>query len=163
MVTDFIPGVGSMKSAVEAIVGKDAFTQQELDGFERALYGMAAVPVAGGVLKKLLAAERATKVSHAIELAAKNGAKGWRGSFDALPQGKNSGVKTVSTVAELRTLFDHWTAGAQRLPARGDKIPDVFMLQDGTTMQWRQASKTGGETIDIFPSGKNALRVHLDG
>ncbi|RSN54464.1 hypothetical protein DMH01_36625 [Amycolatopsis sp. WAC 04182] len=90
-------------------------------------------------------------------------AKGWRASFDALPQGKNSGVKTVSTVADLRTLFDHWTAGAQRLPGRGDKIPDVFTLPDGTTMQWRQTSKTGGETIDIFPSGKNALRVHLDG
>ncbi|MFI7121724.1 hypothetical protein [Amycolatopsis sp. NPDC049868] len=79
---------------------------------------MAAVQVAGGALKKLLAAERATKVSRAIELAAKN-AKGWRASFDALRQGKNSGVKTVSTVADLRTLFDHWTAGAQRLPGRG--------------------------------------------
>ncbi|MFB9926086.1 pre-toxin TG domain-containing protein [Amycolatopsis halotolerans] len=162
-VTDFVPGVGSIKSAVEAIAGKDAFTQQELDGFERALYGMAAVPIAGGTLKKLVAVERAAKVSRGIELAAKNGAKDWRVSFDALPQGKNSGVRTVSSTTELRTLFDHWTAGTQKLPSRGDKIPDVFTLQDGTTIQWRLTSKTSGETIDIATADGKRLKVHLDG
>ncbi|WP_409186233.1 pre-toxin TG domain-containing protein [Amycolatopsis sp. VS8301801F10] len=162
-VTDVLPGIGSVKSAVEAIAGKDAFTQQELDGFERALYGMAAIPVGGGALKKLLAVERAAKVSRGIELAAKNGSKGWRESFDALPLGKNSGVKTVSSATELRTLFDHWTAGAQKLPPRGDKIPDVFALPDGTTIQWRLTSKSSGETIDIVTADGKRLKVHLDG
>ncbi|MGW4399061.1 pre-toxin TG domain-containing protein [Amycolatopsis nivea] len=162
-VTDFLPGIGSVKSAVEAIAGKDAFTQRELDGFERALYGMAAVPVGGGALKKLLAVERAAKVSRAIELAAKNGAKDWRVSFDALPQGKNSGVKVVSNATELRTLFDHWTAGARRLPPRGDKIPDVYDLGGGVTVQWRNMSRSGGETIDFDTPLKEKLKVHVDG
>ncbi|WP_409491101.1 hypothetical protein [Amycolatopsis sp. cmx-11-12] len=79
------------------------------------------------------------------------------------PRVKNSGVKTVSNVAELRTLFDHWTTGAQKLPPRGDKIPDVFKLQDGATIQWRQTSKTSGETIDIATADDKRLKVHIDG
>ena len=164
IVADFIPGVGSIKNAVEAIAGKDAFTQEELDGFERAIYGMAAVPGAGGVLKKLTAVEKAAKVARAIEIAAKNGGKDWRAAWDALPPGKQKTVKVVATVSELRTLFDHWTAGAQKLPPRGEgKIPDVFKLDDGTTMQWRVDSESGGETIDIFPVRPEKLKVHLDG
>ncbi|MER6765116.1 MULTISPECIES: pre-toxin TG domain-containing protein [Amycolatopsis] len=162
-ITDFLPGVGSIKSAVEAIAGKDAFTQQELDGFERALYAMAAVPIAGGALKKLTAVEKATKVSRGLELAAKNGAKDWRVAFDALPPGRQKTVRVVSTVSELRTLFDYWTTGAQKLPSRGDKIPEVYDLGAGVTAQWRLTSDTGGETIDIFPDSKTRLKVHLDG
>ncbi|MET9259523.1 pre-toxin TG domain-containing protein [Amycolatopsis sp. NPDC004079] len=162
-VADFLPGIGSIKNAVESIAGKDAFTQQELDGFERALYAMAAVPVVGGALKKLTAVEKATKVSRGLELAAKNGTKDWRAAFDALPLGRQKTVRVVRTASELRTLFDHWTTGAQKLPSRGDKIPEVYDLGAGVTVQWRLTSGTGGETIDIFPDSKTRLKVHLDG
>ena len=70
-------------------------------------------------------------------------------------------MKVVSNATDLRALFDEWTAGAQQLPARGPKIPDVFQLDDGTVIQWRTASASGGETIDIFQPGGKPLKVHL--
>lgn len=46
--------------------------------------------------------------------------------------------------------------------ATASKVPDVYKLKDDTVMQWRNASKSGGETIDIAPgSGGKALKVHL--
>lgn len=64
------------------------------------------------------------------------------------------------TSAEMRTLFDRWTEGATRLEPRGDKIPDVYEMADGTLIQWRNDSLSGGPTIDIYPDGK-PLKVHL--
>ncbi|MER5888737.1 RHS repeat-associated core domain-containing protein [Streptomyces sp. NPDC001941] len=88
--------------------------------------------------------------------------KSWKDSYDSLPQGKQGHVKTVDSTDELRGLFDEWTAGAKRMPARGDKIPDVYQLEDGTVMQWRTASKSKGETIDIKqPGAKQELKVHI--
>ncbi|GAA2723422.1 polymorphic toxin-type HINT domain-containing protein [Actinocorallia aurantiaca] len=88
----------------------------------------------------------------------------WRDRFDALPDGRQAGsVKIVKDAKELRSLFDNLAEGAERLPARGPKIPEVYKLEDGTVVQWRTASQSGGETIDIFPPGGKPLKVHIDG
>ena len=87
----------------------------------------------------------------------------WKSDFDGLANGKQVGsVKVAPSTADLRALFDEWTAGAQQLPARGPKIPDVFKLADGTVIQWRMTSASGGETIDVFPPGGKPLKVHLN-
>lgn len=85
----------------------------------------------------------------------------WKAEFDALPNGKQSHVKEISTAAELRKTFERWTKDAKRLPARGPKIPDVYQLPDGTIIQWRASSASGGETIDIFPVTGKGKKVHL--
>lgn len=85
----------------------------------------------------------------------------WRAEFDNLPKGKQGHVREMRTPQEMRAAFDRWTEGGQRMPARGPKIPDVFQLPDGTVMQWREASRSGGETIDIFPPNSKGLKVHL--
>ncbi|MEY9845239.1 RHS repeat-associated protein [Streptacidiphilus sp. BW17] len=85
----------------------------------------------------------------------------WQSEFDNLDAGKQSHVREASSTEDMRTMFDRWTAGAEQLPARGPKIPDVYKLSDGTVMQWRVASRSGGETIDIFPAAGKALKVHL--
>jgi len=86
----------------------------------------------------------------------------WEEEFSNLKDGNQAGsVKVVSSETELRALFDKWTAGAERLPARGSKIPDVFKLNDGTIIQWRTTSKSGGATIDISSGGK-ILKVHIN-
>jgi hypothetical protein len=54
------------------------------------------------------------------------------------------------------------TSGAEKLPARGPKVPEVYKLDDGTVVQWRTISVSGGETIDIFPSAGRPLKVHID-
>ncbi|SCK35765.1 putative T7SS-secreted protein [Streptomyces sp. WMMB 322] len=87
-----------------------------------------------------------------------------RRDFDGLPDGKQKGkVKVVESVGELRAKFDSWTQGAERLPARGPKIPEVYKLEDGTVVQWRTTSASGGETIDIIEPGKSTpKKVHID-
>ncbi|MFG2919141.1 polymorphic toxin-type HINT domain-containing protein [Kitasatospora sp. NPDC048298] len=88
----------------------------------------------------------------------------WVSEWDSLPSGKQNHVKELPTEAEMRALFDRWTAGAERLPARGPIIPDVFRLKDGTVVQWRTKSSSPphGATIDISPgSGGKDRKVHL--
>ncbi|MFF5573046.1 polymorphic toxin-type HINT domain-containing protein [Streptomyces luteogriseus] len=90
-----------------------------------------------------------------------NGCGVWKSEFDALPKGKQSHVREMSSVSDMRKAFEKWTAGAERLPARGPKIPEVYKLADGTVIQWRTSSRSGGETIDIFPVGGKGMKVHL--
>lgn len=70
-------------------------------------------------------------------------------------------VKTVSSEAELRQTFDAWAVGAERLQARGPKVPDVYQLPGGAVMQWRTASDSGGATIDIFTTAR-PKKVHVE-
>ncbi|WP_109746774.1 RHS repeat-associated core domain-containing protein [Salinispora mooreana] len=86
----------------------------------------------------------------------------WRSSFDNLPTGKQSHVRTVGSEDELRDLFGQMTNGAEQLPARGPKIPEVYRQADGTVIQWRGASRSGGATIDIFPPNSKGLKVHVE-
>ncbi|WP_349878174.1 polymorphic toxin-type HINT domain-containing protein [Micromonospora sp. HUAS YX12] len=86
----------------------------------------------------------------------------WRGSFDNLPTGKQPHVRTVGSEEELRDVFGQMTNGAEQLPARGPKIPEVYRRADGTVIQWRGASRSGGATIDIFPPNSKGLKVHVE-
>lgn len=90
-----------------------------------------------------------------------NGCGVWKSEFDRLPKGKQSHVREMSSIADMRRAFEKWTAGAERLPARGPKIPEVYELPDGTVIQWRTSSRSGGETIDIFPVTGKGMKVHL--
>ena len=53
------------------------------------------------------------------------------------------------------------TSGAEPMPPRGPKIPEVFKLDDGTVIQWRVDSRSGGEAIDIFHPGARPQKVHI--
>ena len=87
-------------------------------------------------------------------------------SFRRLDPGqnpKNKYVKTVPSNAELREVFNSWSAGAKRVEPRGDKVSDAFELADGTRIQWRTSSKSGGATIEILPVVGRERKVHIDG
>ena len=82
--------------------------------------------------------------------------------FSKLEKGSGPQVKTAKTEKELRELFDKWKEGAEKLPPRNDKIPEVYKLDDGTVIQWRTTSKSGGATIDIYPpGGGKPMKVHI--
>ncbi len=82
--------------------------------------------------------------------------------FDKLEKGSGPQVKTVKTEKELRDLFDKWKEDADKQPPRNDKIPEVYKLDDGTVIQWRTTSKSGGATIDIYPpGGGKPMKVHI--
>ncbi|UZK52786.1 polymorphic toxin-type HINT domain-containing protein [Streptomyces drozdowiczii] len=92
-----------------------------------------------------------------------NGSCGvWQSEFDNLPKGRQGHVREMPDEQTMRDAFERWTAGAEQLPARGPKIPDVYRLEDGTVIQWRTASASGGATVDIQPgSGGKPMKVHL--
>ncbi|GAA2090908.1 RHS repeat-associated core domain-containing protein [Streptomyces albiaxialis] len=86
-----------------------------------------------------------------------------RDEFNTLRKGTSKRTGLVDSLEELQEQFDSWTEGAEKLPARGPKVPDVYKLEDGTIIQWRTASTSGGETIDlIFPDSNKARKVHID-
>ncbi|MBW8740215.1 MAG: chemotaxis protein [Streptomyces turgidiscabies] len=86
----------------------------------------------------------------------------WQSEFDNLPKGRQGHVREMPDEQTMRKAFGRWTAGAEQLPARGPKIPDVYRLEDGTVIQWRTASASGGATIDIHPGdGGKPMKVHL--
>ncbi|WP_216893862.1 hypothetical protein [Nocardia alni] len=85
----------------------------------------------------------------------------WKSDFDALPKGDQPTVRTVGDSQRLRSLFDKWTKGAQKLPPRGPKVPEVYKNNDGDVIQWRTSSKSGGETIDIIQQNGKILKVHV--
>ncbi|GAA1925435.1 hypothetical protein GCM10009716_37110 [Streptomyces sodiiphilus] len=92
-----------------------------------------------------------------------NGSCGvWKSEFDKLPKGRQGHVREMPDEKTMRNAFERWTAGAERLPARGPKIPEVYRLGDGTVIQWRTASASGGATVDIQPgSGGKPMKIHL--
>ncbi|WP_019816608.1 polymorphic toxin-type HINT domain-containing protein [Saccharomonospora saliphila] len=86
----------------------------------------------------------------------------WQSEFDNLPKGRQEHVREMPDEQTMRDAFERWTAGAEQLPARGPKIPEVYQLEDGTVIQWKTASASGGKTIDIQPgSGGKPLKIHL--
>ena len=66
-----------------------------------------------------------------------NGSCGvWQSEFDNLPEGRQGNVREMPDEQTMRDAFGRWTAGAEKLPARGPKIPEVYRLEDGTVIQW---------------------------
>ncbi|MCX5205928.1 RHS repeat protein [Streptomyces sp. NBC_00237] len=134
-----------------------------------AVAGGAAVGITGGVVAWAGISGLGSDIGQAFnetkdEMSGGGGSSGssWQDEFKSLPRGDQGHVRTQSSVEDLRGLFDKWTAGGKRLPARGEKIPDRYELEDGTVMQWRKTSKSQGETIDISkPGSKKDLKVHI--
>ena len=59
---DFIPGFGTAKCIYEGILGKDSITGEKLNGFDRTMCFVGAIPVAGNVAKTFVKSRKATKV-----------------------------------------------------------------------------------------------------
>ncbi|WP_394554595.1 hypothetical protein ACDF64_07780 [Agromyces sp. MMS24-JH15] len=86
----------------------------------------------------------------------------WRSLLESLPKGDQRTVRVVPTEHDLRELFTGMIEGAERLPPRGASIPDVFRHPDGTVIQWRTYSRSGGATIDIdVPGSTSKWKVHV--
>jgi len=83
-----------------------------------------------------------------------------REALRQLQRGKNPPVREVKTPEELKEFWDWLTKGAKDLPPRGDTARKV--LDDGTEVDLRPNSSSGGPTIEVVTpgSGKNP-KVHL--
>jgi hypothetical protein len=72
-----------------------------------------------------------------------------------LPKGRNAPVRQLETPNEIRDFWDWLTKSARDLPPRGDTARRL--LEDGTEINLRQNSESGGPTIEVVTpgSGKN--------
>ena len=59
---DFIPGVGTAKGFYEGFLGRDSITGEKLNGFDRAMCFVGAIPIAGSIAKGFTKSSKATKV-----------------------------------------------------------------------------------------------------
>jgi hypothetical protein len=86
--------------------------------------------------------------------------EGVRDSLRQLRKGKNAPVRQLDTPEEIRDYWDWLTRSAKDLPPRDDTERKV--LDDGTEVNLRPNSSSGGPTIEVVTpgSGKNP-KVHL--
>jgi hypothetical protein len=82
--------------------------------------------------------------------------------LDGLPGGKQPHVRTVGTEDELQSLYGKWSEGGTDVTPRGYN-GKLVRLPDGTIVGLRNASKSGGATIDIKLPDGTVQKVHIDG
>jgi hypothetical protein len=83
-----------------------------------------------------------------------------RDALRQLRRGRNAPHRELDTPDQIRDFWDWLTRGAKDLPPRGDTARKT--LDDGTEIDLRPGSSSGGPTIDVVipGSGKNP-KVHL--
>jgi hypothetical protein len=83
-----------------------------------------------------------------------------RDALRQLRRGKNPPVRELDTPDEIKNFWDWLTKSARDLPPRGDTTRRI--LDDGTEVNLRPDSTSGGPTIEVVTpgSGKNP-KVHL--
>lgn len=89
-----------------------------------------------------------------------NGGK-WVHEWRTLRKGDQRNVRVVDTEEQLDALFDSWVEGAVRIPVKDPKISEAYQLPNGTRIQWRVDSSSGGPTVEVFV-GKKHMKVHID-
>ena len=88
------------------------------------------------------------------ELAKDGGAKIGR-------PGRNAGVRTVGSEAELNAIWDQYHKGG--VPVAGSNYPGIRILfGDGSEIAKRTTSKSGGPTIDVLGADGERLKIHID-
>lgn len=92
--------------------------------------------------------------------AGKGGRNRVRDAYDKLKPGNSDRAKLVGNDEELQILFSDWIQGGT-LEYLDGKLTR-YKLPDGSTVQLRGDSKSGGRAIDIQGPGSFAGRVHVD-
>ncbi|MBY6350829.1 hypothetical protein [Rhodococcoides corynebacterioides] len=82
---------------------------------------------------------------------------------DDTEAGRRSPNRQVGSEEELRALVDNLRREAKATDTGADpKITERYELPDGTMIQVRDQSKSGGMTVDIvFPGSKRITKVHV--
>jgi hypothetical protein len=74
--------------------------------------------------------------------------------------GSSGQAYNIKNEKELLSLFEQISKGGAAVAANYQGVMKV--LTDGTRVGLREASKTGGKTIDVFPSAGKPYKVHIE-
>lgn len=86
----------------------------------------------------------------------------WREVFSTLEQSNRSRiVKMVLDEVELGDVFREMTVNGESLTPNGPKLSEVYRLPDGTRVQWRLSSDSGGPTVDILSNEGPQVKIHV--
>lgn len=80
-------------------------------------------------------------------------------TLSGLRSGRSPNVYQVDTPEQLQGLFDQLSEGGQ--PVENNYPGELVRLPDGSTVGLRDASKSGGPTIDIAQPGQPPVKIHL--
>ena len=109
------------------------------------------------------AAEETAAETTADEGAAEEGAeeasRGTDETLDRLREGRNFPNREVDTPEELERVFKELSEGGE--PFESKYPGEMVKLEDGTRVGIREASKSGGRTIDVFKPDGTYVKVHL--
>ncbi len=88
-----------------------------------------------------------------------------RREMDTMMRGHDPHTRLVGTPEEVHALFQRWTTGATKVSEgftkNGQFERYMYELGDGTQVQIRFGSDTGGPAIDVFYTGKGKGLVHV--
>lgn len=75
--------------------------------------------------------------------------------------GRNAGIRTVRSEAELDAIWSQYTQGG--LPVVGGTYAGQrIAFPDGSEIAKRSASKSGGPTIDVLGAAGERAKIHID-
>jgi RHS repeat-associated protein len=124
-----------------------------------ALVGCALGAASVGLLELITLLRPAAEVPLG-EAGGGGGASQIRQILSGLRAGNSSNVWEAATPQELNQIFDKLSQGGTTVT--GSTYPGrLVRLPDGMTVGLRDASKSGGPTIDIFSSGQPTIKIHL--
>jgi hypothetical protein len=76
-----------------------------------------------------------------------------------MPKGDQPRVRLAEDDKELEALLERWTRGGKVVYEGPGRVR--YELPDGTQVQWRDESDSGGATIDVGFTEGAGRQVHL--
>jgi len=82
--------------------------------------------------------------------------------------GKEGDSWRVKVVKDKKTLDDTWNTLTKDAKEIGSKVDTYgkeikrMQFEDGTVLQYRLKSKSGGETIEIVVKGEKPRKIHIE-
>ncbi len=82
--------------------------------------------------------------------------------LSGLGRGRQPHVRTVRSDAQLQSVYDDLAEGATTISGRGSYDGTWVLRSDGVEVGLRNASRTGGRTIDIVRADGTRTVVHIE-
>jgi RHS repeat-associated protein len=149
-----LPSPGEVAETLNPI----KYYEEEIESYENGCgyFGSVIHGLEGAVVGTLDASGVGGLAEGAAGAVGEEGSTAIEDALDGLTPGNSPGVYTVDSPEELQQIYDELSRGGK--PTSSSYPGQEVELPDGTRVDLRETSKTGGPTIDI---NGNEYRIHL--